>query len=85
MERLGRKLLEGRPITVAFLGGSITWGRVRGGRAVQCMAGVCKQQERRWQLPQLASASQATALLSRRAWCVPAGRLRGRLVCGAVH
>ena len=28
-ERLGRKLLDGQPITVAFLGGSITWGRVR--------------------------------------------------------
>ncbi|KAI7842833.1 hypothetical protein COHA_003579 [Chlorella ohadii] len=26
-ERLGRKLLDGQPITVAFLGGSITWGR----------------------------------------------------------
>ncbi|EFN59953.1 expressed protein [Chlorella variabilis] len=27
MERLGHKLLQGQPITVAFLGGSITWGR----------------------------------------------------------
>ena len=30
-ERLGHKLLAGRPITVSFLGGSITWGRVRRG------------------------------------------------------
>lgn len=28
MERLGHKLLQGQPLTVAFLGGSITWGRV---------------------------------------------------------
>lgn len=29
MERLGQKLLAGQPVTVTFLGGSITWGRVR--------------------------------------------------------
>ena len=29
MERLGQKLLQGQPVTVTFLGGSITWGRVR--------------------------------------------------------
>lgn len=29
MRRLGAKLLAGEPVTVAFLGGSITWGRVR--------------------------------------------------------
>lgn len=27
MERLGQKLLAGQPVTVTFLGGSITWGR----------------------------------------------------------
>lgn len=30
MERLGAKLLAGQPVTVTFLGGSITWGRVSG-------------------------------------------------------
>lgn len=28
MERLGQKLLAGQPVTITFLGGSITWGRV---------------------------------------------------------
>lgn len=28
-QRLGHKLLAGRPITVSFLGGSVTWGQVR--------------------------------------------------------
>lgn len=27
MERLGQKLLAGEPVTISFLGGSITWGR----------------------------------------------------------
>jgi hypothetical protein len=30
MERLGQKLLQGQSVTVTFLGGSITWGRVGG-------------------------------------------------------
>jgi hypothetical protein len=28
MEQLGHKLLQGQAVTVVFLGGSITWGRV---------------------------------------------------------
>lgn len=37
-ERLGHKLLAGKPITVAFLGGSITWGRVSLGPFVAASA-----------------------------------------------
>lgn len=36
MERLGHKLLQGQPVTVAFLGGSITWGRVSA-----CLLRIC--------------------------------------------
>lgn len=44
MERLGQKLLAGEPVTVTFLGGSITWGRVSstargGGRAGHAVMG----------------------------------------------
>ena len=38
MERLGLKLLQGQSVTVTFLGGSITWGRVGALTGLLCSA-----------------------------------------------